>query len=269
MTGPAWDGSGTDPWLPHRLDALTEAAEHELAVRESFWAELVAWLTRVHRAVMRSVVPDAHAVSAEIPAWQRAVARIVAGPITDAIGASYEILLGDGYEFDKRPAVVRHLANVTNRMVRTADHAFDRVASEVAMGASLGESIPEISDRIDVVLSATETEWWPNRATVVARTETIGALNAGRVDSFVAVAEELDEPFEQMWLATDDMRTRPTHRAADGQRVPLGQPFTIGEASLMHPGDPAGPAKEVIQCRCTTLLLKPGETIDLSRRQMR
>ena len=71
------------------------------------------------------------------------------------------------------------------------------------------------------------------------------------------------------WLATSDSRTRPTHRAAEGQRVPVGQPFIVGGAELRFPGDPSGPPQEVIQCRCTMLLVEPGESVDLSNRQMR
>jgi uncharacterized protein with gpF-like domain len=159
-------------------------------------------------------------------------------------------------------------------MVRTPDEVFNLIAVAIAEGAGLGEGIPELAKRVNKILSVTETERWPNRAVVVARTETLGAMNAGRSDAFDAVATDLGGEFEQMWLATDDERTRPSHRAADGQRVPLGTPFLIGAdpamslagVHLMRPGDPTGPAHEVIQCRCTTLLVRPGETVDLSDR---
>jgi hypothetical protein len=105
---------------------------------------------------------------------------------------------------------------------------------------------------------------------VIARTETIGALNAGRDDAFTAVAEaDPDTRYEKIWLATDDRRTRTTHNLADGQRVPVGAPFIVGGFPLARPGDPTGPAHEVIQCRCTLLLVEKGETVDLSNRQFR
>jgi uncharacterized protein with gpF-like domain len=69
--------------------------------------------------------------------------------------------------------------------------------------------------------------------------------------------------------STDDSRTRETHRLADGQRVALGQPFIVGGFELAFPGDPDGPPQEVIQCRCTMLLVEPGETVDMSNRQYR
>ena len=266
---PVWDGEGTDPWLVSRIDTALEVAVVEAAIRDAFWAELSGWLVLASRAVLHTAVPDPAALFATSPQWAAAVDRVIRGPIRDAIGRAYRSLLGEGYRFDFRPAVAEHLATVSNRMVRTLDSTFDLVARQVAVGASLGESAVEIADRIDEVLSSTRTARWANRATVVARTETMGALNAGRQDAFAAVAEELGTPFEQMWVATIDARTRVTHANADGQRVSLGQPFIVGEAPLRFPGDPLGPAKEVIQCRCTTILLAPGENIDLTHRPMK
>lgn len=267
--GPVWDGEGTDPWIVSRMDAASEAAIAEAAVRDVLWAELSQWLVAVSRAVLHTVLPDPLAVYAKAPEWSAAVDRIVRGPVRDAVGTAYQSLLGEGFKFDSRPAVVEHLATVSNRMVRTTDTAFDLVSRQVSIGAGLGESAAEIAKRVDGVLSTTETEWWPNRAVVIARTETMGALNAGRQDAFAAVADELDSPFEQMWVATIDGRVRHSHRKADGQRVPTGQPFVVGGASLRFPGDPLGPGREVIQCRCTTILLEPGETIDLTHRQIK
>jgi uncharacterized protein with gpF-like domain len=70
-----------------------------------------------------------------------------------------------------------------------------------------------------------------------------------------------------MWLSTVDSRTRPTHVAADQQRTLLTSPFIVGGAQLLFPGDPTGPADEVIQCRCTMLPIVLGETLDWTNRQ--
>lgn len=276
--GPVWDGDGIDPWLPERLSAQQLLVEAEQSIYRALWSALSAWLVGVRRAVLRGgpgLPPDPNAVYGAGPAWAQATNRFVQGPIRDVMRVPYEAIFGPGYRFDARPAVAAHLAQVHNRMVRTPEHVYDLVAAEVAAGAGDGESIPEITERIEEVLSATDTPRWRNRAVVVARTETIGALNAGRTDAFTAVTTELGEAMEQMWLATADERTRPTHAAADGQRVPVGSPFMLGADPvtgfaghpLAFPGDPTGPAHEVIQCRCSTLLVRPGESVDLSGRQ--
>lgn len=271
MTGPVWDGRGTDPWLPQRLDARLEAATVERDIREAVWAALSDWLVRLARRVLRGEgrMPDMDAVWAMAPLWRDAVDLIIRGQVLKAIGLAFEKLLGADYRWVQRPFVTAYLAEVRNRLVRVPEEVYDLVAGEVAKGVNLGESIPKLAARVDNVLSTTASERWPNRATVIARTETIGALNAGRADAFQAVATDSDEELFSFWLATDDNRTRHTHREAEGQRVPVGTPFQVGGHQLRFPGDPLGPPQEVIQCRCTLLLVDAEENVDLSNRQMR
>jgi hypothetical protein len=259
-----------DPWLPQRLDAAIHVAEVEEDIRVAFWAALSGWLVGTARRMLRTAAPpDLDAVWARVPAWHEAVGHLVQGEIKAAVGIAYQRLLGQGYAWDRRPFVANYLTEVTNRLVRIPDEVFDLVSSQVAQGVGLGEGIAPLTKRVDTVLSTTASERWPNRATVVARTEAIGALNAGRSDAFAAFAAEADEPMEKLWLATEDRRTRPTHRVADGQRVPVGATFQVGGFHLAFPGDPTGPAQEVIQCRCTMLLVERGENVDMSNRQMR
>lgn len=89
----------------------------------------------------------------------------------------------------------------------------------------------------------------PARAAVIARTEVHTASNVGMHEQAV----ETNLEFTKVWGATEDLRTRESHAIADGQRRAMREPFSVGGASLMFPGDPAGPAKEVINCRCVTL----------------
>jgi uncharacterized protein with gpF-like domain len=56
---------------------------------------------------------------------------------------------------------------------------------------------------------------------------------------------------ERRWMAALDDRTRDAHGSADGQIVKVDKPFNVGGEELMYPGDPAGSAENVINCRCT------------------
>jgi hypothetical protein len=255
------------------MTARAQAAQAEREIRAAVWAALSDWIVRTARAVLRTGHrPDADAIHALAPAWRAAVDLIVHGAIEDAVGLAYRTLFGDEHGYRNRAAVTRYLAEVSNRLVRVPDEVFDLVAGQISQGVNLGEGIPKLAARVDSILSIEDQERWPNRATVVARTETIGALNAGRADAFQAFDDERDpdEPeLEKFWLATDDSRTRPHHREAEGQRVPVGFPFKVGRSELMFPGDPDGPPEEIIQCRCTMLLVEVGEDVDMSDRQTR
>lgn len=137
-----------------------------------------------------------------------------------------------------------YLSEARNRMVNFSDDLWEVSREQLLEGFAEGESIEELRDRLVSVVGLTE-----KRATVVARTEVISASNAGSL----AMVQYSDFTGTKTWLATDDMRTRPTHVVAEGQTVGLEEPFSVGKSSLQFPGDPSGLPEEVIQCRCTLL----------------
>ncbi|QGH75260.1 portal protein [Mycobacterium phage Quesadilla] len=94
----------------------------------------------------------------------------------------------------------------------------------------------------------------------VARYEGYQAAGVQNAAVIAAAARSEDE-LDKVWIATIDGKTRPTHFAADGQRAPLAGTFSIGNEPLRYPGDPAGPAKEVRNCRCRVGVLALDEDI--------
>lgn len=82
------------------------------------------------------------------------------------------------------------------------------------------------------------------RAQMIARTEVIGALNAGQFAAAVATGVMRSKT----WVANLDDRTRDSHRAIAGETVDIGSAFSNG---LRYPHDPLGSAAECINCRCS------------------
>lgn len=104
---------------------------------------------------------------------------------------------------------------------------------------------------------------WQWKARRIARTESHGAVNAGQLAAAIAAEAETGETYHKRWLSTDDVRTRATHRVADGQTVPLTAKFRVGGYLLSHPGDPITIAPhETINCRCSMLLYDPDTVQD-------
>lgn len=57
--------------------------------------------------------------------------------------------------------------------------------------------------------------------------------------------------YEKRWVSRKDDRVRHAHLIADGQTVPIYEPFIVGGFPLQFPGDPLGPPGQTINCRCT------------------
>jgi uncharacterized protein with gpF-like domain len=94
------------------------------------------------------------------------------------------------------------------------------------------------------------------RGDVIARTETLAALQAGKQEAFEQLIDSGKVRADQVtkvWQATGDSRTRDSHAAMNGQTVKLRQAFTTPLGfQMMHPHDNSlgAPASETIQCRC-------------------
>lgn len=70
---------------------------------------------------------------------------------------------------------------------------------------------------------------------------------------------ELNPDIRKRWVQSGKREPRPEHVAIDGQEVPVGEPFVLegGAVTLMHPGDPAGPARHTINCGCLAITVVP------------
>ncbi|MFF7561951.1 phage portal protein [Streptomyces pseudovenezuelae] len=109
----------------------------------------------------------------------------------------------------------------------------------LAHGVAEGESVPELRARIQQVF----TNLSDYRATMIARTETVGGYNAA---SFLAALDA--GATRKTWLATADQRTRETHRQENGRTAAMNKRFTLTKSRW--PADPTAPAAQSINCRC-------------------
>lgn len=255
-----------DEGLPQRLRAQQFIRQGEADVSRAWFRSLTRFLDRVRPAVTRDGV-DPGRVSDFQGFWSEEVDVRVVPVVGGILGRAWRRVTGAGHP-QADTWVSGYLNAAGNRMRNVPDEVYALIVREVERGIREGLSIPEVTAAVQTILTSTGTAYWPNRAVTVARTETIGAVNAG-----VFRAAELDAEARgdvapaKTWVATDDARTRPTHVEADKQRTLLRSPFRVGGASLLFPGDPTGPAAEVINCRCSILPVVLGETVDWTSRQ--
>jgi len=83
----------------------------------------------------------------------------------------------------------------------------------------------------------------------LVRTEATAAANFATTQAAQSIFPP--EQMQKEWIASFDDRTRDTHSEADGQIVMANNTFLVGGQQMMFPGDTAGGAAEVINCRCS------------------
>lgn len=256
-----------DPHLPQRLRAQAFIRDGEAAVGRSWYRSMTGFLDRVRPDVLRGGRIDPGRVSDHQGFWTNAVDAEIRPTIASVLSSAWRRVTAAG-DPPTDPWTSAYLNEAGNRLKNVPDEVYALIVMEVERGITEGRSLDRVTQDVQLLLTASGTDRWPNRARTVARTETIGAVNAGVFRAADLEARERGDlaPFKQ-WISTEDARTRPTHVAADKQRTLLSEPFRVGGAALLFPGDPRGPAEEVINCRCSLLPVVLGETIDWTERQ--
>lgn len=100
--------------------------------------------------------------------------------------------------------------------------------------------------KLTAELDARLNEHLGTQAARIARTEATGAFNAAREWEY----QQTGGISHKRWVARMDDATRPSHRHANGQVVPLGRSFDVGGSLVRRPGDPYAPIGETAGCRC-------------------
>ncbi len=152
---------------------------------------------------------------------------------------------------------------VISRLGQRIAHVTD--AERARIMAVLGEAYRDgLSVRDAARLLEADGALGRARALAVARTEMNAASNLAslavvRAGNYEALrAGEAPLFTHKRWVAALDGRTRPSHAAANGQRVPVDGVFLVGSARLDAPHDPTGPAEEIVNCRCTLTYVEDG-----------
>lgn len=88
------------------------------------------------------------------------------------------------------------------------------------------------------------------RGEVIARTETLAALNTAQREAFEQAIDSggvARQDVRRVWRTAADERVRSSHQRLNGESVGMDEQFSNG---LLYPGEPGGAPEEVINCRC-------------------
>lgn len=144
--------------------------------------------------------------------------------------------------------ISRVIASKVTQINRTTE---SQIRSIIRGGLDEGLGVDKIGKRI----RETAAPMSALRAHIIARTETHTAANFGAQTA----AELTGLDMRREWVSASDERTRDTSEAdhvdANGQIVGMKEPFIVSGERLMFPGDPAGSAANIINCRCSVVFI--------------
>lgn len=161
----------------------------------------------------------------------------------------------EGIAFDIRAAVPQAFLDSLGARADTVIAGIrPAVMAAIEQGFDEGLSVPDTAALIREDVAALR-DW---QAAALARTDLNAIANAGNhlaVLQLNAASKQAGEQQFQVkrWLTADDERVRDAHREAEGQEVPVEQPFHVGGEALRFPGDPLGSPENVWNCRCTVI----------------
>jgi hypothetical protein len=212
-------------------------------------ADVARMFTKAERsdAVLKKIdqlIADANAEDGEYYRQWRAAYLDLIGQVY--LGGARQVA-GVGMSFNLQSPEVQ--AAIQARADRLAGYIGQETARQVTAVIHAGEvgglSMKETADLIQAsVFGETMTD---TRAMRIAKTESAGAMSQGGWDQ----ANDMGIYQAKEWLAFEDDKTRMTHLFCMEQGpIPMDEEFTNG---LQYPLDPAGPAGEVINCRCVLM----------------
>ncbi|MCJ7747954.1 MAG: phage portal protein, partial [Desulfobacterales bacterium] len=162
------------------------------------------------------------------------------------------------FEFNVNdPAVLKWLGSRTKQFSRqVAGTTFDEIEAILREGFAEGDSIITISETLRQKFES----WDQYRAPLIARTETISAMNKADLESVSQTG--LEDQLLKHWLSSRDDNTRETHLVADkeysSEGIGVDEEFRVGQDSMEAPGL-GSLAEENINCRCTLYYTEKGE----------
>ena len=154
------------------------------------------------------------------------------------------------------PQVLEMIRERENKISGAGEQIHATLRGQMEEAIANGETMDEIKGRI----RATFNNLSETRVDMIARTETTYAYESARDITMREAGVEWTQ-----WLTMEDGGDRhPQYSGLHGQIRAIDEPFNLyGNLTLRYPGDPEGPAAEVINCRCIRIAVMGPDPADI------
>lgn len=250
----AWDpNKAIDDARWRRFIATQEPYTRKLRaeIRKLFAGQRRRIIARIRKGYKAAPISDEKAdfqtfilnVHEESDAWTKKLKPLIRS-LFEKLGAETIHEFSSGIDFSvNNPRAVAFLdTHVPKFTFEVNQTSMERIRLLIAEKIRLGATQKELTDAVGQEFDFFERY----RSARIARTESGIAGNAGINEGLIQSGVK-----KKRWLSSRDEKVRDSHAAADGQEVAITDPFDVGGFLLEHPGDPKGPAGEIINCRCS------------------
>lgn len=201
---------------------------------EAAIAKEVALLTGTEARTTKKAIQKVFAESYYRAGWVLETGAEVSLSFTLLKPQAVEAAILNPYDLITWPERIKDNARLLVRQIR------EEISRGIVQGYSYDKTARAVKERLDIGAS---------KAIRIVQTETHRAQSQGTQAAFEEAAEK-GLVFKRVWVSTLDGRTRDRHRALDGQKVEIDQPFKMGGMQAMYPGG-FGIAEMDINCRCS------------------
>lgn len=219
-------------------------------LRQYFKRQQASVLARFRAKAVKDI-GDAQEDPFDLAEWNRRL-RALGLPVISTVmqdaadGTMQDLSIAISFDLEN-PRAVTILEGRAQRFARAVNETtWNQLQRSLGEGMQMGEGVPDLQRRVSQVF--TEASEW--RSEAIARTEVIGALNAGSLEA----AMQSNVVTGKNWSASLDPRTRDTHIHAHSDprnhNVPLTGMFHVGMETGLAPHQLMS-ASEVVNCRCS------------------
>lgn len=253
-------GKENDAWASHWKARQATIKLYQSKFNRALMAARAEVLSRINRASKSMGTEEkavAKAVSADfnfdLQEWQDGLVVEMNKAGREALqtaGQQCYAELGRDDAWSMPPAkAISYLKSRENFFSDLADSIHTQIMGSLEEGLRSGDTMEELAGRIRAEFTGISSQ----RALRIASTETAAAYGSARQEAMAQSGVRYKK-----WLSSGNASVRPTHHMASGQIVEVAMPFTVGGASLLHPGDGSlgAPAREIINCHCVSVATK-------------
>ena len=158
---------------------------------------------------------------------------------------------------------LKQIANgleVTKRIISVTETLKKQIKKSLVDSQQRFVSVSKIARQL---FNDVNGEFSIDKARQIARTEVTYISSIAAEQSANEVVEEVGIELEKIWIRILDDRLRDTHRKVTRKRIGKDEKFKVGNSLMKYPGDPAGEAKELINCRCTCAWVPKEDSDDI------